>query len=277
MKLKLFGRKSELKHEEALELLSPYIDERLDPGDRERLELHLEGCAGCAAELQALRATSAVLHALPPVRPPRNFTLQAAPQPVVAPSRPLFALRLASGVAAAAFVALIAASALLSTGTAPQTTSMADYQTGRQAPETVAAPSNAASSQSDSASPKRAVAPVAPATTTGAAAGGYAPAASQPQPAAAAAPQSAPASSAQRDSVPVSGVSGVPTQQAGVGALSAQSAPAAAPAAQPAGARPADRNPLQSFLGTLQVVAGSLALLLGLAAVGVWWSQKSQR
>jgi len=224
MKLKLFGRKRELKHSEVLEQLSPYFDGRLEAGERTRLELHLQSCQGCSAELEAMRAASALLRTLPPTRLPRDFTLQFAPRPVVATPGPFWALRLASGVAAAAFVALFAASALLPAVWARQSDSTVTYQSRPQAPQTLSAPSTA-SSQADAAAPKRAApasAPVAPAAALGA-----------------------------PDAAPV--------------------APAAAPVAPPA----ADGNSLESLLATLEVTAGSLALLLGLAAATVWWKHKS--
>lgn len=283
MKLKLFGRKRELKHDEALDLLSPYLDGRLDTGDRERLEIHLRRCRDCAAELEAIRATSALLHALPPVRPPRSFTLQAAPQPVPASSRSFFALRLASGLAAAAFVVTFAASAMLSAGIVSQPAATGAYQGRPQSPETLSAPASARAAQSGSAPAKPAAAAAAPTSAPAAAAPAAAPAA---QGAVAAAPTSAPAAApaataaAPRPAAtaaPPAGFAPVEPQPAPMKAApSTLSAPNAAQATQPAAAA-SEHSPLLSILSTLQVAAGGLAVLLGLAAAGVWWAQKSHR
>jgi anti-sigma factor RsiW len=50
--------------QQALDLLSPYIDDRLPAVSVLQLEAHLAGCADCQAELQALAGTSRLLGAL---------------------------------------------------------------------------------------------------------------------------------------------------------------------------------------------------------------------
>ena len=48
---------------EAGALLSPYVDRELDARDSAALEEHLQGCAGCRAELSALRSARAMVSA----------------------------------------------------------------------------------------------------------------------------------------------------------------------------------------------------------------------
>jgi anti-sigma factor RsiW len=63
------------------ELLSGYMDQRLNPEEVAHVEGHLRTCPGCREELDSLRATVALLHRLPEVTPSRSFA--------VAPVRPL--------------------------------------------------------------------------------------------------------------------------------------------------------------------------------------------
>ncbi|HKV10465.1 MAG TPA: zf-HC2 domain-containing protein [Thermoanaerobaculia bacterium] len=57
--------RTDLRCEEALELLEPFLDGDLPPGEEERLRAHLEGCASCAAELNLARAVQRELRSLP--------------------------------------------------------------------------------------------------------------------------------------------------------------------------------------------------------------------
>jgi hypothetical protein len=57
----------------ARERLSAWLEGDLAPAERERLRLHLEGCAGCRGELGALQRTVAQLGALPDVEPPAHL------------------------------------------------------------------------------------------------------------------------------------------------------------------------------------------------------------
>ena len=52
------------------ELLSPYIDDRVAPEDRERIASHLAGCEACRADLSALQQVVGLLHSIPPVPAP---------------------------------------------------------------------------------------------------------------------------------------------------------------------------------------------------------------
>ena len=69
----MFKRKSECQKLDRI--LSPYIDEQLSPSERERIEVHIEGCAACRRQLESLRATVDLLHRVPMVSPPRSFTI----------------------------------------------------------------------------------------------------------------------------------------------------------------------------------------------------------
>lgn len=105
-------RKRDLSHTEARELLSSYADRRLEAGQVAEVEAHLQGCALCRNELESIRVTQRLMQLLPAIRPPRSFAIEAAPKPAPLPRGFLY-LRGATGVAAAAFVALLAIQAIL--------------------------------------------------------------------------------------------------------------------------------------------------------------------
>ena len=69
--------------DETRDLLSAHVDEALAPDERSRVDAHLEGCAECRRELEALRATVALLHQVEPVRAPVGFVdrVMAAARP----------------------------------------------------------------------------------------------------------------------------------------------------------------------------------------------------
>jgi predicted anti-sigma-YlaC factor YlaD len=95
----MFRRKSECQIVKGR--LSPYIDEQLNPADKERVEGHLAGCRACLEELESLRATVNLLHRVATVAPPRSFAVAEAaviPQPAYA--RSFRAFRAATAVAA---------------------------------------------------------------------------------------------------------------------------------------------------------------------------------
>jgi putative zinc finger protein len=87
------------------EQLSAYLDGELDAAERRAIESHLSGCAACSTTLQALRATTADLRALPAAEPTpqQSWVLRATLRRA---RRPWLA-RYARVVAAAAGVALI--------------------------------------------------------------------------------------------------------------------------------------------------------------------------
>ena len=57
-----------------MERVSEYLDDALPPGDRERLEEHLAGCAACARQVHGLRETLLGLQSLP--REPMPATMK---------------------------------------------------------------------------------------------------------------------------------------------------------------------------------------------------------
>lgn len=71
--------------DETRDLLSAYLDEGVDPDERSRVDAHLEGCAECRRELEALRGTVALLHRVEPVQAPVGFVdrvmVAARPRP----------------------------------------------------------------------------------------------------------------------------------------------------------------------------------------------------
>ena len=57
--------------------LSAYVDGRVSPDERRRLEEHLRSCPACTRKLEGLRTVVAELRQLPPVAAPRSFALSA--------------------------------------------------------------------------------------------------------------------------------------------------------------------------------------------------------
>jgi hypothetical protein len=92
------------RSERDLDRLSAYLDGQLPPGEKAALEARLGREAGLSETLDGLRQARAALRSLPPVRPPRNFTLT----PEMAGVRPRRAgypaLRLATALATMAFL-----------------------------------------------------------------------------------------------------------------------------------------------------------------------------
>src|SRR3954463_6197850 len=58
-------RLHDLPCEEALDLLDPYLDGDLPPGEMDRVRRHLDGCPACAAELSLAARIQRELRALP--------------------------------------------------------------------------------------------------------------------------------------------------------------------------------------------------------------------
>jgi hypothetical protein len=106
----MFKRKSDCQIVQGL--LSPYIDEQLNPADKERVEGHLERCPACLEELESLRSTVKLLRRVSMVTPPRSFAVaEAAVTPQPAYSRSLRAFRAATAVAALLLVFTFAGNA----------------------------------------------------------------------------------------------------------------------------------------------------------------------
>lgn len=101
--------------EQDFERLSAYVDDALAAAEKSALEARLQREPELKAALRDLRLQARALRALPPLRPPRNFTLSARQAQTLRPARTsafasLFpALRLATAVSAFAFVAVLAA------------------------------------------------------------------------------------------------------------------------------------------------------------------------
>ena len=68
--------------------LSQYLDDRLSLRAKERVDRAVAACAHCREELESRRVTFSLLRELPPIRPPRSFTLAAPPvtEPTLAAS-----------------------------------------------------------------------------------------------------------------------------------------------------------------------------------------------
>jgi hypothetical protein len=56
-----------------IDQLSLYLDEELSALDRQKVEAHLQGCAGCRQRFEELQHLHARLRALPPLTPPESF------------------------------------------------------------------------------------------------------------------------------------------------------------------------------------------------------------
>lgn len=66
-----------LKCESISELLSPYIDGRVDEGERRAVDEHVAQCARCARELGEFRFTVDALRRVPELPVPRSFAIPA--------------------------------------------------------------------------------------------------------------------------------------------------------------------------------------------------------
>ena len=60
------------------DLLSDYLDQRLSPAERQRVDAHIQTCWGCRRELQGLQETVYLLRNTPVVPAPRSFALTAS-------------------------------------------------------------------------------------------------------------------------------------------------------------------------------------------------------
>jgi hypothetical protein len=68
--------------------LSAYVDGRVSPDERHRLEEHLRSCPACVRKLEGLRTVVAELRNLPRLPAPRSFALTAAQAAVKRDERP---------------------------------------------------------------------------------------------------------------------------------------------------------------------------------------------
>lgn len=83
--------------------LSAYIDDALAPADRAAVEAHVDACAVCRMHVAQLRATSALVRALPDPIPSRHLVPRLGVPAWMAPLRTL--MTLASGAAVFLFIA----------------------------------------------------------------------------------------------------------------------------------------------------------------------------
>ena len=110
------------------ELLSAYLDDMLDAGERSALEERLRQEPDLQAELNALRNVIALVKQLPIRQAPRNFTLTAGmvtPLDTPKPSQKVIGFPLSSALSAAAAFIFIALGLILATGDSSQPTSTA--------------------------------------------------------------------------------------------------------------------------------------------------------
>ena len=95
-------------HRRFRDLLSTYIDDRLDESQVATLEEHLATCGLCQEELQTLRSTVSLLQALPHASPRRSFALTEQPEvPRTAPAY-LWGMRATTAAASVALMLLVA-------------------------------------------------------------------------------------------------------------------------------------------------------------------------
>jgi hypothetical protein len=186
-----------------LELLSAYIDRRLNDGERAALEQRLNGEPALRGALDELRVTVALLRDLEPLKPPRSFTIVA---PAAAPRRAWQFPWAALGSGVVAMACLLVFSVVLIRGgmggvggSAPAAAPMQEAAAAPTAAPAAEAPAAGAAMQRQAVTAAPAEAPIAaPADQPTAAAAmpaAEAPAASEAAPAAAA-PTSTPAPAA---------------------------------------------------------------------------------
>ena len=150
-------------HSAIREEFSEYLDGRLSPQRRGRVETHLARCQACREDLEAVRATVELVRSLPQAPVPRSFRISAAQ--VAQPARGPFwyglmpGLRLASAAVGVLLLAVVAVDVAGTTQMAsPQAGSGAVAEVQKAAPaaeapvlslQAPAAPSSAAPSQGD--------------------------------------------------------------------------------------------------------------------------------
>lgn len=273
------------------ELLSAYIDNAVDAGERRRAEQLIAACAACAQEVQELRMFRDLMRELPNIQPRRSFTLDPA---TVAPQRRLLfpTLRWSSLVAALLFVVVLGVDVL--GGSAPQSAIPAaapaaesaakgypqqfdSVASGGSANSMVAQGSPAASTPPDQGNaesadaPFTAEAPAASASPAASAASDAAvPEASSSPAAASASPEAAPAASASPEA-PVAAAAPPAASESPV----ARNAETAAALVDPAGG--AVPQPQTGFRANDPAGADTIQLSQNEPAQGSWWSSYGLR
>lgn len=265
------------------ELLSAYIDNAVDAGERRRAERYIAECAACAHEVQELRMFRQLLRDVPNVQPRRSFTLDPA---TVAPRRLLFpTLRWSSLVATLLFVVVLGVDVLggRSRGAQPPMTSSVQEAESAAKGSPAAQPHFDSSGASGGSAETMMMPQASPAASTGADQGNpesaSAPLTAEIPPATAAA---SPAPSAANDALPeVPPAAGAyPPQEAP--AASASPAPAMASAQTPAAlGDPAGGNtaqlPQTGFRADDPAAADTTNLVRDATAQGSWWSSYALR
>ncbi|HKY49953.1 MAG TPA: zf-HC2 domain-containing protein, partial [Candidatus Limnocylindria bacterium] len=104
--------------------LSAYIDQALDPADRNVVDGHLVACTECRTHVAQLRATTALLRALPDPIPSRHLVPRLGAPAWMPPLRTL--MTLASGAAVFLFIASSLVSNITFLAGAPTTASSRD-------------------------------------------------------------------------------------------------------------------------------------------------------
>jgi anti-sigma factor RsiW len=144
--------------------LSAYIDDALDPAARAAVDGHLVACTVCRAHLAQLRATAALVHALPDPIPSRRLVPRLAAPAWLAPLRTL--MTLASGAAVFLFIAsaLVSNITFLASGGATGTSAQESRDTALsdQAPKAAQPASTAAKAPAPVASPNAAFSKATP-------------------------------------------------------------------------------------------------------------------
>src|SRR5512135_3661590 len=164
----------QIDHNRAEELISAYLDKRVSAEEQSFFERHIASCADCRAQLEATRSMVAALKAMPAVKAPRSFVLprEMARQPQRSFLSLYPALRLATVIAALAFVVLFAGDLLINKvggSSAPQSVpAAAPAPVAMQAP---AAPREAAPTQEPATAATYSAAATAPIESAAPAAG----------------------------------------------------------------------------------------------------------
>ena len=257
-------------HTRAEGLISAYLDKRVSAEEQGFFERHIASCADCRAQLEATRSMVAALRAMPAVKAPRSFVLprEMAKQPRRS-FLPLYpALRLATVVAAMAFVVLFAGDVLISRSSgvsAPQYIPAA-APAAMQAPAPEAArqvaptqePAAAATANDAATAPARAAAPAAGAAAKVSATEAVTESTALSLPAA------TPEATASTDRAPQAQMMRRLTPGPTAPTLDQQAAPAAE---QPAQANRVEATPAIEPLRIVEIALLGLAVVLGIATL----------
>lgn len=175
----MFGQVGRNGHLWVEERLSDYIDNRLPPVERARIERHLQSCEHCRASLDSMRWTVSLLKRAPAPALPRSFVLPVPARPSRVSSLGLSALRFATALATLLLVSLVGIDLIFQFGGGGPAPMAASRAIQSVPPTNVAqVPPTSASSKANEVAPM--AAPATPVPPTAA-------------PAATAAPTSAPA------------------------------------------------------------------------------------